>query len=139
MAETTYEALLEDYPFGFYANYLLGSILTRMGNEEGALAYYLRSIVSNPDYPQSRVDLGLLQVNRGELDQAIENLRAALPLLAKPEAQGLRSSAFYGLGAAYANKGDYRQAREMLDRSLEAMPSNASAAGLRRQIAREER
>jgi tetratricopeptide (TPR) repeat protein len=133
-AETTYEALIEDYPSGFYANYLLGSLLTRMGKAEAALGYYLRSIASNPDYPQSRVDCGLLQVNRGKFDEAIMQFQTALRLLVKPEQRGLRSDALYGLGAAFANKGEMRQALEMLDRSLEASPSNRSAAQLRSQI-----
>ena len=134
-AETTYEALIEDYPSGFYANYLLGSLLTRMGKNDLALEYYRRSITSNPDYPQSRVDCGLLQVNCGEFDEAIMQFQAALRLLVKPEQRPLRSDALYGLGAAFANKGEMRQALEMLDRSLEANPSNRSAARLRSQVA----
>jgi tetratricopeptide (TPR) repeat protein len=134
-AQTTYEALIEDYPTGFYANYLLGSLLTRMGKNDAALVHYRRSIASNPDYPQSRVDCGLLQVNRGEFDDATAQFQAALRLLVKPEQRGLRSDALYGLGAAFANKGEMRQALEVLDRSLEANPSNRSAARLRSQVA----
>ncbi len=134
-AETTYEALIEDYPYGFYANYLLGALFITTGETERAIPYFARSIASNPEYPQARIDLGLCEVNRGEFDSAIEQFQTALRFLSGPDQRELRSSAYYGLGAAYANKREFSRAVKMLDRALEEMPGNASAARLRGQIA----
>jgi tetratricopeptide (TPR) repeat protein len=65
-ALTTYEALLEEYPYGFYTNYLEGSLLNSLGRTEEALKFYRRSIASNPEYVRARLDLGLI-MNRGDL------------------------------------------------------------------------
>jgi tetratricopeptide (TPR) repeat protein len=133
-AQTTYEAMLEEYPYGFYANYLLGSLLNTSGRRDEALAYYRRSVASNPDFPRARVDLGLLEVNSGAFSEAITLLSATLPLTQKPETRDLRSLAFYGLGAAYANTGDYTKALEMLNLALETSPGNLDAVKLRAEV-----
>jgi tetratricopeptide (TPR) repeat protein len=46
-ALTTYDALLEEYPYGFYTNYLKGSLLNALGRVEEAMGFYRRSIASN--------------------------------------------------------------------------------------------
>lgn len=133
-ARTTYEAMLEEYPYGFYTNYLLGSLLNVAGRKDEAYGYYRRSVASNPGFPRARVDLGLLEINRGEFTQAIELLNSTLSMTQKPENRDVRSTAYYGLGAAYANSGDYKTALEMLERSLEAVPGNPDAVRLRAEV-----
>jgi tetratricopeptide (TPR) repeat protein len=109
-AATTYEALLEEYPFNYYPRYLLGNLLGRMGMRGEAIGHLRLSIASNPAYPQARLDLGLLLINEGRFDEAIRELSAALSLPAAQKSRPLFSGIHYGLGAAYANKGDVKGA-----------------------------
>ncbi len=133
-ARTTFEAMLEDYPFSFYTNYLLGSLLSTSGERTRAVPYYRRSIVSNPEYPHARLELGLLLVNLSDYDGAIAQLEGLTVRSAPQNDRMITATACYGLGAAYANKGDLRRALEMLDRALALMPGYADAERLRTQI-----
>jgi tetratricopeptide (TPR) repeat protein len=133
-ARTTYEAMLEDYPWSFYTNYLLASLLSTSGERTQALPFYRRSIASNPGYPHARLELGLLLVNLADFDGAIEQLR---PLSAGSGAgidRVIVSTACYGLGAAYANRGELAKAMEILDRAIALRPGYADAERLRAQI-----
>ncbi len=133
-ALTTYEALLEEYPYGFYTHYLLGSLWNTLGDTERSMEHYLRSISSNHEFPRSQMDLGLLLVNAGEFDQAIVFLSRALELVGPEGVTNLRATALYGLSAAYANKGDFSRALAHLDTVLAIAPGNTDAKTLRAQI-----
>jgi len=136
-ALTTYEALLEEYPYGFYTHYLLGSLWNTLGDTERSIEHYLRSISSNHEFPRSQMDLGLLLVNAGEFDQAIVFLSRALELVGPEGDTNLRATALYGLSAAYANKGDLSRALAHLDTVLAIAPGNTDAKTLRAQILQE--
>ncbi|MGB6034063.1 MAG: tetratricopeptide repeat protein [Bacteroidota bacterium] len=136
-ALTTYQALLEEYPYGFYTHYLLGSLWNTLGNTEQSMEHYLWSISSNHEFPRSQLDVGLLLVNAGEFDQAIIFLSRALELLGPHGDADLRGTALYGLSAAHANKGDFQQALAYLDTVLVVDPGNTDARTLRAQILRE--
>jgi tetratricopeptide (TPR) repeat protein len=133
-ARTTFEAMLEEYPFSFYTNYLLGSLLSTSGERTRAVPYYRRSIVSNPEYPHARLELGLLLVNLSDFDGAIAQLEGLAVRSAPENDRKVTATACYGLGAAYANKGDLRKALEKLEMALAIMPGYADAERLRDQI-----
>jgi len=133
-ARTTYEAMLEEYPYSYYTNYLLGSLLSTSGDRGAAVRYYRRSIASNADYPNARLELGLLLVNLGDFDGAIGLLNGLTGGGRTDAERTIAATACYGLGAAYANKGDLNTAVLMLDRALAMKPGYPDAQRLRSQI-----
>jgi hypothetical protein len=131
-AATTYQAMLDEYSEGYYTRYLLGTVLKDSGDVAGAALQYEASIRLNPGYPYARVDLGLIEINRGNLDAAQMQLTKALELSGKQESpKALQASIYYGLGAVAANKGEYQEALLDLDRSLQLSPSYIPARMLR--------
>ncbi|HAP35772.1 MAG TPA: hypothetical protein DCQ28_07455, partial [Bacteroidetes bacterium] len=83
-AITTYRAVIEEYPYNFYAHYLLANALSQTGNIDQAIRHYTISMNSNPQYPFPKLDLGLIKINKGEFDEAIKVLSEAL-LIAQKE------------------------------------------------------
>lgn len=133
-AITTYRAIIEEYPYNFYAQYLLGSALSQRQEYDEATQHFEIAIRSNPAYPFPMVDLGLLMVNRGQFDRSIALLTQALPFTKEERMIPLQSTIYYGLATAYANKKNYREAMVNVDRSLQAMPSNNDAVILKQKI-----
>ncbi len=135
-ALTTYEAMLDEYPFSYYTNYLTGSLLNTMGQRARAMEYYRRSVASNGAYERSRLDLGLLEVNAGNPDEAIRQLRQVLALTGNGREVQVRANAYYGLAAAYANRGEMDPARRNLDEALRLVPDYRDALQLREGLRR---
>jgi len=133
-ARTTYQALLDEYPYNFYPNYLMGSLLNQRGDMQGAQRLYRRSIASNPTFPRSRLDLGLIMVNEGKFQDAVTELTAVISM---PEAAGtndVRAVAHYGLAAAKANMGNLKEALAEVERSLALAPRSPDALALRARL-----
>jgi hypothetical protein len=133
-AATTYEALLEEYPFNYYPRYFLGNLQGRMGNRSAAIGNLRLSIASNPAYMPARADLGLLLVNDGKFDEAIRELTEATQLPAARKSPVLLSGMYYGLAAAYANRREYLEARKALEESLRLNPGNADAQKMLKEL-----
>lgn len=133
-AQTTYEAVLEEYPLNFFAHYQLARLLKDRGKFEEAISHYRQSIQSNPDYPFPRLELGLLQINAGDFDQAIENLENALALQSGMKNKGIEASIYYGLAAAYANKNDIEKALSLIKKAIDLLPSYTAAQELQQKL-----
>ena len=133
-ARTTYEALLEDYPYGFYPNYLMGSLLNHVGRTDEAIPYYERSVESNPAFPRARLDLALIGINAGRAEEGIKELTAVLGLLPPSGQEQVRAMVYYGLAAAYANQGDLNRGLSYVDQALTLAPDYREAVRLRAQI-----
>ncbi len=131
---TTYAAVLEEYPTNFYAHYLLGNLLSNMGENEAALHHFNRSVIANPDYPFPRLDAGLLLINQGSFDGALKVLIDALPLTTEKNYAALRANIYYAIGAAYANKGSIPTALQNLDEALKLRPDYQDALRLKQAI-----
>jgi tetratricopeptide (TPR) repeat protein len=131
---TTYEALIEEYPYGFYAQYLEGSLLNAIGKSQEALDHYAISVRSNPRYAKSRLDLGLLEVNAGKFDAALAMLDSALQLAQADRLLDVEQTAHYGLAAAYANRGNREEALAELSKALRLNPRYGDALKLRESI-----
>ncbi|MFN0157726.1 MAG: tetratricopeptide repeat protein [Bacteroidota bacterium] len=131
-AITTYESLIEEYPSGFYPHYLLGNLHAKSGNAEAAIHHLSISIASNPRYPNSRLDLGLLRINAGLFDDAIVQLTAATSMPNLPPQ--LNANVHYGLAAAYANKEEYAQALSHVETALRLAPGYRDALVLKEGI-----
>lgn len=138
-ALTTYDALLQEYPYNYYAHYLLGNLLNHTGRLEGAIREYRLSIRSNPQYPYSRLDLGLVEVNKGEFYEAIEQLTRARELATPQGSKDLKANILYGLAAAYANTMNFDTALSDLNEALQLVPNYAEAMQLRASILKQRR
>ncbi len=136
-ALTTYQAMIEDFPYNYYVHYLAGNLLKDMGDLSAADHELAESMHLNPHYAFTFMDRGLLEVNRGAFDSAIVHLNRALTLLPSlPETAPARATVYYGLGGAYANKSDYQSALKYLDQSIALVPSYEAAVSLHNQIRR---
>ena len=135
-AETTYEALIEDFPDDFYAHYMLAVLMKQTGRLRAAESQYARAIALNPSYPYPRIDLALLLINDGEQDSAIVLLQSALLTLGEKNFPTEKASIYYGLAAAYANKGELETGLRYADTSLSFVPMYAAARALSEQLRR---
>lgn len=134
-ARSAYETLLEESPRMFQIRYREAMLLRELGDIDGAIREYRKSIAVNPEYPFSRVDLGLLLVNKGAFEEAAKEFHAALEMPgAEKSPASLRATACYGLAAISANHGNYAEALRLADESLKLLPTYQSAAILRAQI-----
>jgi len=102
---------------------------------DDAVREYERILAADPRHLASLIELGLLEVNRGQFDRSISLLTAALreDLNNKLTAA---STIHYGLAGAYANKGDLAAALEHLKESLRLNPTYRSALELQASILR---
>ncbi len=133
-ARTIYEAMLEEYPYSFYTHYLFGSLLNQQGDVPAALMHYRKSIELNSRFPNSRLDVGLMQINRGDFEGALKDLSAALDAATSQTSPQLKANIHYGLSAVYANKGEFARALEQADAALRFQPGYRDAMALRERI-----
>jgi tetratricopeptide (TPR) repeat protein len=138
-AETTYEAMLEEYPYGFYTNYLEGSLLNSSGRRDEAVRYYLQAKASNPAYLNARLDLGLILVNKGEYDSAVVELQYVQKEASRSGERRLQATANYGLAALCANRGELATAMDHITSALALAPNYTDALRLRAAIASRKR
>jgi tetratricopeptide (TPR) repeat protein len=135
-ARTTYESLIEENPYDYRALYMLGNLEKQNAHGAGAAAAYRRAIAANPRFELPRIDLALLEINAGEYDDAIRQLRTADSLTTGKDLPLVRASIFYGLSASYANKGDFAGARLLVREALRLAPSYGPAQVLMSELAR---
>jgi tetratricopeptide (TPR) repeat protein len=133
-AQTTYEAVIEEYPLNFYAHYQLARLFKDQGQLNEAIPHYQISIQSNPQYLFSRLESGMVEINSGQFDQAIENLEYALKLLSGNKNPAVEASIYYGLSAAYANKNELQKALRCANRAVNILPSYQPALEIRRRL-----
>jgi tetratricopeptide (TPR) repeat protein len=134
-ALTTYQAMLEEYPYSFYTNYLAGNLLNTMGRGEEAVGYLRTSIRSNPEYLPAHLDLGLLAVNAGRYTEGEEHLRYVVQHAhGAPEDLRMRANALYGLGAGALNRGDAAAAMKAVTEALAVAPGYPDALRLQATI-----
>jgi tetratricopeptide (TPR) repeat protein len=133
-AQTTYEAVIEEYPLNFFAHYQLARLLKDNGQLNEAIPHYQISIQSNPQYLFSRLELGMVEINSGQFDQAIENLEYALKLQSGSKNSAVEASIYYGLSAAYANKKELQKALSYANQAVDILPSYQPAREIRRRL-----
>jgi tetratricopeptide (TPR) repeat protein len=133
-AQVTYQAIIEEYPYNFYAHYHLGRSFKDRGLLNQARKHYLISIHSKPDYVYSRTELGLVEVNLGNFTEAIKQLETALNLKEINSLPAVKANILYGLSAAYANLTEIDKALEFVDLALNILPDYQAAQNLRSQL-----
>ena len=154
-AKATLEELLELVPTHVSARNTLALCESRLGNDDAAVAQYLRSLADEPHQPRVMTALAQIYLKRGELDLADAKLSEALRLnpdfveamLARgflelkrqrPEeaerwyARALQTDpayprAYLEYGGLYFRQGDYADARTWYERAVEKWPKNFQA------------
>lgn len=133
-AQVTYKAIIEEYPYNFYAHYHLGRSFKDRGMLTEARKHYLISINSKPDYVYSRVELGLIDVNLGNFSEAVKHLKWALDLKEADSLPAVKANIFYGLSAAHANLKEIEKALEYVNLALNILPDYQAAQSLRKKL-----
>lgn len=114
-AISVYEALYEADPDDMVVANNLASLLSTEGTGEAALdrAYRIAQRLDGSDQPALLDTLGWVQLQRGDVEQAVRNLEAA--------ARGLPESptVAFDLGMAYAEAGRPEDARAEIERGME--------------------
>ena len=126
--------MIDEYPYNFYAHYLLANALSQSGNINEAIQHYTISIKSNPKYPFPKLDLGLIRINQGKFNEAITILSEALLIAQKEQMISMEATIYYGLGTAYANKRDFQKAMMFADQALQRQPQYHDALLLKQKI-----
>ena len=135
-AQTTYQAILEEYPKNFYAHYQLARLYKDSGNLTEAYQHYLESIKSNAEFVYSPLELGMVEINLGKFDDAIFHLNAVNKMLMNKNNSILKANAYYGLSAAYANKKDFTEALKYINKALDLQTNYQAARILKEDILR---
>jgi tetratricopeptide (TPR) repeat protein len=133
-AETTYKAILEEYPTNFYAHYQIGRMYKELNMLDDAVRHYSASIQSNPEYLYSLLELGMVKINLGSFDESIQYLKEAQKHLGNQKNSTTEATIYYGLAAAFANKNDYPAALAYAERAIKIIPDFAPAADLYQQL-----
>ena len=126
----------------------MGNYHQEEGEEEQALAWYLKAVESDPNLAEAHNNLGIIYKNRGEFHKAIAEYEKAVEILrgvyperdssvAEPVLSGeiLRfaqndiylAQAYDNLGVIYAEMGLTEQAIATYEKALEADPQNPRA------------
>ncbi len=98
--------------------YFLGVEAQALGLEEAALDALQVAAAQEPDFGLTHARLGLLHLERGELDQAEASYRRCAELSPGP------SLAWVGLGRVALARGEDEQAREFLETAVQKSPSD---------------
>ena len=72
--------LSENYPNNSYAQNLHGIVLIALNNWKNGKNYFLKAIEANNTFPEAYNNLGLSEMNLGDLEKALENFLIAIKL-----------------------------------------------------------
>lgn len=109
--------LLEPEMFEAYNN--RGNLYCMLGNPGSGMADYDKSIALNPDFSNAYLNKGRLLKERGQFDEAIENLNLYI------QKGGNNPAAFLWIGECYAGKKDFARALEFAQRAKSAGVNDA--------------
>jgi Tfp pilus assembly protein PilF/arylsulfatase A-like enzyme len=118
-AERTVRTVLASEPGASDSRNLLGRLLERQGDLEGAHDEYLRSAELDPDFAHPRNNLGNLAKLRGDLDAAETWYLRAI------EADPYFMGSYNNLALVYQDRGQLDKALDLYRRALAKTPDNA--------------
>ena len=112
-------------PFSYMAQFNLGVILLNEGDTEGARDAYARSLAQNPEFLQSRFNLGLVYERMGLGDSAIAQWLwiESHADAGNPEQRPLLLLALNNLGRHFEDVGRFAEALASLTKSLRLEPN----------------
>lgn len=131
----TYQAMLEEFPYDLAVWYRLANLRKNLGLISHAVDAYERILGIDSLHVSSMIELGLLEVNRGNFDRSLSLLMRALRTDSGNN-PSVTATIHYGLAGVYANKGDFASALKSLDESLRLNPSYTSALEFRSALLR---
>ncbi|MDD3371779.1 MAG: tetratricopeptide repeat protein [Alphaproteobacteria bacterium] len=102
-----------------------GTVLTKVGDAEGACKAFERSIELNPDFAPAYINLGRLHEAAGAKAQAVESMKKALDRLSDVTGINIshKTMGLNQLGRIFADCNEDTTAESMLRQSLELDPS----------------
>jgi Flp pilus assembly protein TadD len=103
------------------ALHCLGVCASREGNAAGALHYYGQAILIDSRLKTPRIDRGLLLMQQGRLDEAVEDFRQIL------RTDPAHEAAYTNLGLILLRQGNLGDAETHLREALRVSPRNAEA------------
>lgn len=126
VARKEYAAALEEYSSLFGAvpaatvHARMGAVFLQKRRWNDAGSHFEQAVAVNPREAEALLGLGILELQRGEIPQAIETL-------ARAQATGSGEIGWridHHLGLAYLDNRDFERAKEALSRAIEAARSN---------------
>jgi tetratricopeptide (TPR) repeat protein len=120
-AEAAHRKAIEFYTDkeGLYRAYInLGSALARQDRQPESVEIFHKAIDLRPELPDGHYSLGLAMVEQGRMAEAITAFRATT------DRKSDHSDAQCNLGFALLQVGQYREAREVLSRCLDLIPTD---------------
>ncbi len=97
----------------------LGKVLQGRRDFKNALQHYQRAAEINPDFPGIWFNIGLMQRQLGQLEEAEESYERSI------DESPAETSAYVELAAIYSDRGEYTEAEQLLDEGLEINPESA--------------
>src|SRR4029077_16257240 len=113
--------------FNHFVYFNLGTVLSRVGDQTGALQAYVRAIEISPLFVQPHFNLGSVYEKLGRLDEAISqwNWVVSQASLQQPDERAIRRLALNNLGRLHEQRRQFAEALSCLTQSLEMDPDQA--------------
>ena len=118
-AITFLQRVQQQYPSDFYANFMLGNALTRVGRYADAAGCYRAALALRPDASVAIFGLGISMQSQGRLDEAIDYFEKAVRI--EPNSVWSQGA----LGIALRKKGRMVEAIDHLQEALRLHPKIA--------------
>jgi tetratricopeptide (TPR) repeat protein len=97
----------------------LGKVLQGRRDFKNALQHYQRAAEINPDFPGIWFNIGFMQRQLGQLEEAEESYERSI------DESPAETGAYVELAAIYSDRGEYTEAEQLLDEGLEINPESA--------------
>ena len=116
-----YRRAVEADPGNLRARQSLGSVLVRLGDQEGAIEQFEAAVSLAPESARAQSDLGVLLADMGDTQRAVQHLRLAIEL------EPTLEKAQFNLANTLIKIGMFDEAVSTYRRLLEADPSHLEA------------
>ena len=97
----------------------LGKVLQARRDFKNALQHYQRTAEVDPDFPGIWFNIGFMQRQLGQLEEAEESYERSI------DESPAETGAYVELAAIYSDRGEYTEAEQLLDEGLEINPESA--------------
>ncbi|MEE8578155.1 MAG: tetratricopeptide repeat protein [candidate division Zixibacteria bacterium] len=115
------QAVMRDFHNTVAALEQMGNFLSRHGQRIEAVAFWQKCLAIDPKYFNAHRKLGIVALDRGEYEQALEHYRTAARI--RPEAEGIHAK----IGEALVGLGRYDEAIREVQEEIRISPQAATA------------